>query len=172
MAFTSILGVIVGCVASRRRGCLCLVLSAKMSSWLETTGGVRPRVRLRQGSIAFGPQHPAAHGILRIQLQLGGEVVRWLDPQFGFLHRGTEKLMEGRTTLQSLPYFDRFDYVANLFQEHAFCLAIEALAQKSAYMAVVTQLGRLIFDEISRVLNHLLTLSATSLDLGVMGPIF
>ena len=133
---------------------------------------MRSRVQLRQGSVAFGPQHPAAHGILRLQMQLTGEVLRWVDPQFGFLHRGTEKLMEGRNLMQSLPYFDRFDYVANLFQEHAFCLAAESLTRVPVTLAASVQLFRTLFDEVSRLLNHLLTLSATSLDLSVMGPIF
>ena len=122
--------------------------------------------------MAFGPQHPAAHGILKLQLQLHGEVLRWVDPQFGYLHRGTEKLMEGRNLLQALPYFDRFDYVANLFQEHAYCLAVEGLTKAATTLTAGVQLARLLFDEISRILNHLLTLSATALDLSVMGPIF
>jgi len=105
-------------------------------------------------------------------MQLSGEVLRWVDPQFGLLHRGTEKLMENRNLLQSLPYFDRFDYVANLFQEHAYCLAVEALYKNPTPLSAHTQLLRVLFDEISRLLNHLLTLSATALDLSVMGPIF
>lgn len=107
-----------------------------------------------------------------MQLQLNGEILRWVDPQFGFLHRGTEKLMEGRTLLQSIPYFDRFDYVANLFQEHAYCLAVETLSKQHNILTATVQLFRTLFDEISRILNHLLTLSASALDLGVMGPIF
>lgn len=130
------------------------------------------RAQFRQGTLAFGPQHPAAHGILKLQMQLHGEVLRWVDPQFGYLHRGTEKLMEARTCLQSLPYFDRFDYVANLFQEHAFCLAVEALYGLPSHLTTGVQLARVLFDEISRILNHLLTLSATALDLSAMGPIF
>jgi len=98
--------------------------------------------------------------------------LRWVDPQFGFLHRGSEKLAEGRNVLQALPYFDRFDYVANLFQEHAYCLAVEALAPRVDAVSTGVQLARVLFDEVSRVLNHLLTLSATALDLSVMGPIF
>lgn len=122
--------------------------------------------------MAFGPQHPAAHGILKIQMLLSGEVLRWVDPQFGYLHRGTEKLVVGRTLLQSLPYFDRFDYVANFFQEHAFCLAVEHLASTHSSVTASIQTFRCLFDEISRMLNHLLTLSATSLDINIMGPIF
>lgn len=128
--------------------------------------------QIRQTSLAFGPQHPAAHGILKLQLYLTGETIRWLDPQFGLLHRGTEKLFESRNLLQSLPYFDRFDYVANLFQEHAFCLAVEALYSTSTLLQAPVIFARRVFDELSRILNHLLTLSATALDLSAMGPIF
>lgn len=128
--------------------------------------------QIKQASLAFGPQHPAAHGILKLQLYLSGETIRWLDPQFGLLHRGTEKLFESRNLLQALPYFDRFDYVANLFQEHAFCLAVEALHETAGFLSAPVYAARRIFDELSRVLNHLLTLSATALDLSAMGPIF
>lgn len=103
---------------------------------------------------------------------MSGEVIQRLDPQFGLLHRGTEKLMEARSYLQSLPYFDRFDYVANLFQEHAYCLAIEAVSPVRQVPDLALTLGRVLFDELSRVLNHLLTLSAISMDIGAMGPIF
>jgi len=123
-------------------------------------------------TVNFGPQHPAAHGILRIVLQMAGEIVYRADPQFGLLHRGTEKLMEMRTFIQSLPYFDRFDYVANVFQEHAYCLAVEALLSQTQAYDLCLNHTRTLFDELSRVLNHLLTLSATSLDLSSMGPIF
>jgi len=126
----------------------------------------------RSVSLAFGPQHPAAHGILKFNCLLQGETIRYLDCIFGFLHRGTEKLFEQRTLLQNLPYFDRFDYVANLQQEHAFCLSVEQLALEPAYVSITSLSLRVLFDEVSRILNHLLTLSATSLDMGVMGPIF
>jgi len=121
----------------------------------------------------FGPQHPAAHGILKLIAQMNGEVIDRVDPQFGLLHRGTEKLFEARPFLQALPYFDRFDYVANLFQEHAYCHALEklnGLQNKPLDGALLAY--RTLFDEMSRIMNHLLTLSATSLDLGVMGPLF
>jgi len=121
----------------------------------------------------FGPQHPAAHGILKLIAQMNGEVIDRVDPQFGLLHRGTEKLFEARPFLQALPYFDRFDYVANLFQEHAYCHALEklnGLQTKPLDGALLAY--RTLFDEMSRLMNHLLTLSATSLDLGVMGPLF
>jgi len=107
-----------------------------------------------------------------MQLQLSGEVLNYLDPNFGYLHRGSEKLAETRTYLQTLPYFDRFDYVANLFHEHAFCLAVESLAAVEGFSSAALQTVRALFDELSRYLNHLLTLSATALDLGAMGPIF
>jgi NADH-quinone oxidoreductase subunit D len=123
-------------------------------------------------TLAFGPQHPAAHGILRMTMRLEGEVIDQLDPCFGYLHRGSEKLAEARTYLQTLPYFDRFDYVANLFHEHAFCLALEALPAAEMFIGSALLVARCLFDELSRYLNHLLTLSATALDLGVMGPIF
>ena len=145
---------------------------AFFSTWEVQLGARRSGRQVRQGVLAFGPQHPAAHGILRLQLQMSGETVRRVEPQFGYLHRGTEKLMEGRTLLQAVPYFDRFDYVANLFQEHALCLAVETLAVGSKPISAQTQGVRTLFDEISRLLNHLLTLSATALDLSVMGPIF
>jgi NADH-quinone oxidoreductase subunit D len=158
------------------RGCVTLPRLAQAPvaafSWAGIRTAARLRTQFRQGTVAFGPQHPAAHGILKLQLQLHGEVLRWVDPQFGYLHRGTEKLMEGRNLLQALPYFDRFDYVANLFQEHAYCLAVEGLTRTATSLTAGVQLARLLFDEISRILNHLLTLSATALDLSVMGPIF
>lgn len=118
----------------------------------------------------FGPQHPAAHGILKISFLLAGEVIIKADPQFGLLHRGTEKLGETRTFLQNLPYLDRMDYVANLFQEHAYIGAVESLVPGELKPNVY--LYRLLFDELSRILNHLLTMSAISLDMGAMGPIF
>jgi NADH:ubiquinone oxidoreductase subunit D len=127
---------------------------------------------IRSCWLSFGPQHPAAHGIVRLNLQLHGEVLLRVDPQFGLLHRGTEKLAETRSFLQVLPYFDRFDYVANLFQEHAYCLGLEALPNEYSALPFEVGVWRTFFDELSRVLNHLLTLSATSLDLSAMGPIF
>jgi NADH-quinone oxidoreductase subunit D len=104
---------------------------------------------------------------------MNGEVIDRVDPQFGLLHRGTEKLFEARPFLQALPYFDRFDYVANLFQEHAFCLGLERLnVHQDTPLDGAILTFRTLFDEMSRVLNHLLTLSAVSLDMGVMGPLF
>lgn len=131
-----------------------------------------PGSKVRTCWLNFGPQHPAAHGIVRLNMQIHGEVLTRVDPQFGLLHRGTEKLVETRTTTQALPYFDRFDYVANLFQEHVYCLAVESLGRGQGTTPGPVLMVRAFFDEFSRVLNHLLTLSATSLDLSAMGPIF
>ena len=123
-------------------------------------------------NLNFGPQHPAAHGILRLIFQMNGEYIQKIDTQFGLLHRGTEKLIESKFYIQSLPYFDRFDYVANIFQEHSYCLAIEKLLNTKKTFDLYLNYIRTLFDELSRILNHLLTLSATSLDVGAMGSIF
>lgn len=116
----------------------------------------------------FGPQHPAAHGVLRMVMEMDGEVVERLDPHIGLLHRGTEKLIEYKTYLQAIPYFDRLDYVAPMAQEHAFVLAAEHLLgitppERGQYM-------RVLFDEISRILNHLLNVPAYAMDVGAMTP--
>jgi NADH-quinone oxidoreductase subunit D len=102
----------------------------------------------------FGPQHPAAHGVLRLILKLQGEVVQNADPHIGLLHRGTEKLIESKTYLQGLPYFDRLDYVSMMCQEHAYCLAIEKLLKINVPRRA--QFIRVLFSEITRILNHLL----------------
>jgi NADH-quinone oxidoreductase subunit D len=123
---------------------------------------------IRNFSINFGPQHPAAHGVLRLVLELDGEVVERVDPHIGLLHRGTEKLMEARTYLQNVPYFDRLDYVAPMNQEHAFCLAIEKLLDVEVpYRA---QLIRVMFSEIGRILSHLLNLTTQAMDVGALTP--
>ena len=123
---------------------------------------------VRNFNINFGPQHPAAHGVLRLVLELDGEIVERCDPHIGLLHRGTEKLMESRTYLQNLPYFDRLDYVAPMNQEHAWCLAIEKLTQTPVpYRA---SLIRVLFCEIGRILNHLLNVTTQALDVGALTP--
>ncbi|HEV2570988.1 NADH-quinone oxidoreductase subunit D [Methylocella sp. CPCC 101449] len=123
---------------------------------------------VRNFSINFGPQHPAAHGVLRLVLELDGEIVERVDPHIGLLHRGTEKLMEARTYLQNVPYFDRLDYVAPMNQEHAFCLAIEKLLGiEVPYRA---QLIRVLFSEIGRLLSHLLNLTTQAMDVGALTP--
>ena len=127
--------------------------------------------KIKSVSLNFGPQHPAAHGVLRLVLQLGGEFVERSDPHVGFLHRGTEKLIEQRTYLKSLPYFDRLDYVSMMSQEHGYCVAIESLLKTTSYTSLHVQI-RVMFDELTRILNHLLALSCHSLDVGNMAPLF
>ena len=119
-------------------------------------------------TINFGPQHPAAHGVLRLVLELDGEVVRRADPHIGLLHRGTEKLIEHKTYLQALPYFDRLDYVSMMCQEHAFVLAIEKLL--GLEVPLRGQYIRVLFSEITRILNHLLNITTQALDVGAMTP--
>jgi NADH-quinone oxidoreductase subunit D len=129
------------------------------------------RVNTNSFILNFGPQHPAAHGILKISLSLSGEIINRADLQFGLLHRGSEKLCESRSFVQAVPYVDRMDYVANLFQENAIVSSVESLESGKRPEILFLQI-RLVFDELSRVLNHLLTMSAICLDLGAMGPIF
>ncbi|KAF2992412.1 NADH-quinone oxidoreductase subunit D [Methylocystis sp. MJC1] len=123
---------------------------------------------LRNFNINFGPQHPAAHGVLRLILELDGEVVERVDPHVGFLHRGTEKLMESRTYLQNVPYFDRLDYCAPMNQEHAFCLAIERLL--GVEVPRRGQLIRVLYAEIGRLLSHLLNVTSQAMDVGALTP--
>jgi NADH-quinone oxidoreductase subunit D len=121
---------------------------------------------IRNYTMNFGPQHPAAHGVLRLVLELDGEVVQRADPHIGLLHRGTEKLAETRTWIQSVPYMDRLDYVSMMCNEHAYCMAIEKLLQIE--VPERAQYIRVMFDEITRILNHLLWLGAHALDVGAM----
>lgn len=125
-------------------------------------------VQIRNLTMNFGPQHPAAHGVLRLVLEMDGEVVERADPHIGLLHRGTEKLIEHKTYLQAIPYFDRLDYVSPMAQEHAFVLAAERLLEieipeRARYV-------RVLFDEITRILNHALQVGAQALDLGATTP--
>ncbi len=124
--------------------------------------------KIRNFNINFGPQHPAAHGVLRLVLELDGEIVERCDPHIGLLHRGTEKLMESRTYLQNLPYFDRLDYVAPMNQEHAWCLAIEKLT--GTVVPRRASLIRVLFCEIGRVLNHLMNVTTQAMDVGALTP--
>ena len=124
--------------------------------------------RIRNFNINFGPQHPAAHGVLRLVLELDGEIVSRCDPHIGLLHRGTEKLMESRTYLQNLPYFDRLDYVAPMNQEHAWCLAIERLT--GTEIPRRASLIRVLYSEIGRILNHLLNVTTQAMDVGALTP--
>ena len=134
---------------------------------LETDNGKREGDD-RKFTINFGPQHPAAHGVLRLVLELDGEVVERVDPHIGLLHRGTEKLIEYKTYLQALPYFDRLDYVAPMNQEHAYSLAVEKLV--GVTVPKRAQLIRVLYSEIGRLLSHLLNVTTQALDVGALTP--
>ena len=124
--------------------------------------------KLQNFTINFGPQHPAAHGVLRLVLEMQGEVVQRADPHIGLLHRGTEKLIEYKQYMQALPYFDRLDYVSMMCQEHAYSLAVEKLLH--AEVPLRAQYIRVLFSEITRLLNHLLALSCHAMDVGALTP--
>jgi|TARA_B110000261_G_scaffold164681_1_gene216201 NADH dehydrogenase (ubiquinone) Fe-S protein 2 len=124
--------------------------------------------KIKNFTINFGPQHPAAHGVLRLVLELRGEIVERADPHIGLLHRGTEKLIEYKNYLQALPYFDRLDYVSMMSQEHTFCLAVEKLL--NAKVPLRAQYIRVLFAEITRILNHLLAVGCHAMDVGAMTP--
>ncbi|MCX5479490.1 NADH-quinone oxidoreductase subunit D [Kaistia geumhonensis] len=124
--------------------------------------------QVRTFNINFGPQHPAAHGVLRLVVELDGEVVDRVDPHIGLLHRGTEKLIEAKTYLQAVPYFDRLDYVAPMNQEHAFALAVEKLL--GVEVPKRGQLIRVLYSEIGRLLSHLLNVTTWALDVGALTP--
>ena len=125
-------------------------------------------VKIKPLTINFGPQHPAAHGVLRMVLEMDGEVIERVDPHIGLLHRGTEKLIENKTYLQAVPYFDRLDYVSPMCQEHAFALAVEKLLKIEA--PIRDSYIRVLFSEITRILNHLLAIPAMAMDVGAMTP--
>jgi len=124
--------------------------------------------KIKSFNLNFGPQHPAAHGVLRLIIEMKGEKIKFVDPHIGLLHRGTEKLIEFKTYNQALPYLDRLDYVSMMAQEHCFSLAIEKLLElnipkRSKYI-------RIIFCEITRILNHLMGLTTHALDVGALTP--
>ena len=126
-------------------------------------------VAIKNLTLNFGPQHPAAHGVLRLVLEMDGEVVERADPHVGLLHRGTEKLIEYKTYLQAVPYFDRLDYVSPMCQEHAYALAVEKMLgievpERGQYI-------RVLFSEITRILNHIMNLTTYALDVGAMTPL-
>ena len=125
-------------------------------------------VKVKNFTMNFGPQHPAAHGVLRLILELDGELIKRVDPHIGLLHRGTEKLIEYKTYLQALPYFDRLDYVSMMAQEHGYSLAIEALLN----CAIPTRAKyiRVIYSELTRILNHILAITTHALDVGALTP--
>lgn len=126
---------------------------------------------IKKFNLNFGPQHPASHGVLRMILQMDGEILEKIDTHIGLLHRGSEKLIEDKSYLLGLPYFDRMDYVSVLSQEHAYCLGIENLLGTINYQAEYIQV-RVIFDELTRILNHLMAVTTHSLDVGCMASVF
>lgn len=128
------------------------------------------RRHIKHFTLNFGPQHPSAHGVLRLILELDGEVIVSADPHIGLLHRGTEKLIEYKMYLQALPYFDRLDYVSMMSQEHVFCLAIERSLKITFKIPLRAQYIRVIFLELTRILNHLLSLTTHALDVGALTP--
>ena len=124
--------------------------------------------KIKTFNLNFGPQHPSAHGVLRLVLELNGEIVKKADPHIGLLHRGTEKLIESKPFLQGLPYFDRLDYVSMMAQEHAYSLSIEKLI--GTKIPKRAQFLRVIFCEITRILNHLMSITTHALDVGALTP--
>jgi NADH-quinone oxidoreductase subunit D len=143
-------------------------MSGPASPAVNAESSVVPETKVRKFNINFGPQHPAAHGVLRLVLELDGEIVERVDPHIGLLHRGTEKLMEARPYAQSIPYFDRLDYVAPMNQEHAYVLALERLM--GVEVPIRAQLIRVLYSEIGRILNHLLNVTTQALDVGALTP--
>jgi len=141
-----------------------LIVNCMISS---TPNNVRDKV-IKVYSINFGPQHPSAHGVLRLILQMSGELVIAADPHVGLLHRGTEKLMEFKTYLQNLPYLDRLDYVSMIAQEHTFSSAIEKIS--GIIVPVRARYIRVITVEITRILNHLMSLTTHAMDVGALTP--
>jgi NADH-quinone oxidoreductase subunit D len=135
---------------------------------VEVTDSASEASSERKFTLNFGPQHPAAHGVLRLVLEMDGEVIERCDPHIGLLHRGTEKLIEHKTYLQAIPYFDRLDYVAPMNQEHAFCLAAEKLL--GIEVPRRAQLIRVLFSEIGRILSHILNVTTQAMDVGALTP--
>src|SRR6195952_3405529 len=125
-------------------------------------------VNIKNLTLNFGPQHPAAHGVLRLVLEMDGEIVERADPHIGLLHRGTEKLIEHKTYLQALPYFDRLDYVSMMAQEHTYSLTVEKVL--GAIVPSRGQYIRVLFNEITRILNHLMALTTHAMDVGALTP--
>lgn len=124
--------------------------------------------KIKNFTLNFGPQHPAAHGVLRLVLELNGEIIDKAEPHIGLLHRGSEKLIEYKTYLQALPYFDRLDYVSMMAQEHVYSMAVEKLL--NCKVSKRTQYIRVLFLEITRILNHLMAVTTHALDVGAMTP--
>ncbi len=133
-----------------------------------SASGPETKTQIKPYTMNFGPQHPAAHGVLRLVMELNGEVVERCDPHIGLLHRGTEKLIEYKTYVQAVPYFDRLDYVSPMCMEHAYVLGIENLLQIKAPLRA--QYIRVLFSEITRILNHILSITTGALDVGAITP--
>jgi NADH dehydrogenase (ubiquinone) Fe-S protein 2 len=125
-------------------------------------------LKIKTININFGPQHPAAHGVLRLIIHLSGESIKYMDPHIGLLHRGTEKLIESKNVLQALPYFDRLDYVSTLSQEHAYSLIVEK--HFCLKIREMDSMFRTIFLELTRIANHLMAITTHALDLGALSP--
>lgn len=134
----------------------------------STKFNIQSYIKSETYKLNFGPQHPAAHGVLRLILELNGETVVKADPHIGFLHRGTEKLIEHKSYLQALPYFDRLDYVSMMAQEHAYLLASEMLS--GCVPPKRAQYIRVMFSEITRILNHLMAVTTHAMDVGALTP--
>lgn len=143
--------------------------SSETNNLNEITELVDKTTKIRNFTLNFGPQHPAAHGVLRLVLEINGEIVERADPHIGLLHRGTEKLIEYKNYLQALPYFDRLDYVSIMAQEHTYSIAIENLLQ--CEVPLRAQYIRVLFSEITRLLNHLIALNTHALDVGAITPL-
>jgi NADH:ubiquinone oxidoreductase subunit D len=124
--------------------------------------------KLKTFNLNFGPQHPSAHGVLRLVLELDGEIIKRAVPHIGLLHRGTEKLIEYKTYVQALPYFDRLDYVSMMAQEHGYVLSVEKLL--NCAVPLRAQYIRVLFSEITRILNHLMALTTHAMDVGALTP--
>jgi NADH dehydrogenase (ubiquinone) Fe-S protein 2 len=128
----------------------------------------KKKKKIKAFHLNFGPQHPSAHGVLRLILELNGEVVQKAIPHIGLLHRGTEKLIEYKTFLQALPYFDRLDYVSMMANEHAFSLTVEKIL--NCRIPLRAQYIRVLFSEITRILNHLMAITTHAMDVGALTP--
>lgn len=143
-------------------------MTTQLQSVHELQSSKDSQTFLKYYSLNFGPQHPSAHGVLRLVLDLYGEVITKADPHIGLLHRGTEKLMEFKTVSQGLPYLDRLDYVSMMAQEHCYSMAIEQLS--SINVPVRARFIRVLFLEITRILNHLMSLTTHAMDVGALTP--
>src|ERR1700743_2337097 len=135
---------------------------------MSDDSGLLPSVELKTYSLNFGPQHPSAHGVLRLILELNGEAILKTIPHIGLLHRGTEKLIEYKIYNQALPYFDRLDYVSMMANEHAYSLAVEKALK--CVIPLRAQYIRVLFDEITRILNHLMAVTTHAMDVGALTP--